>query len=194
MLKSILLTALTLAIALVGGAGSVWLALERDFGFGAITIGDWTAFPPYGTPEADPYSRARFSREADLALGRGEGLVFTARHDSEGRQLTSECRYTIRGSMPPSRFWTLYARDARNRVIGIEGGKQPALHSLALLRGADNTVTTTVSRHASPGNWLAIGDVGDFTLVLTLYDTAVTSGSRIAEVELPGISRQDCER
>ena len=193
MLKSSFLTALMLIIALAGGAGSVWLALERDFGFGAITIGEWTAFPQHGTPDADPYSRARFSRLADLALGRGEGLVFTARHDSEGRQLTAECRYMIHGSMPPARFWTLFARDASHRVIQIEGGRQPALHSLALLRGPDNRVTTTVSRHAAPGNWLAIDGSGPFTLVLTLYDTAITSSARIAEVELPEISREGCE-
>lgn len=192
-MKSTFLTALTLAIALAGGAGSVWLALERDFGFGAITIAEWTAFPQHGTPDADPYSRARFSREADLALGRGEGLIFTARHDSEGRALTAECRYTIRGSMPPARFWTLYARDARHHVIEIEGGRQPALHSLALLRGPDNRVTTTVSHHAAPGNWLAIDGSGPFTLVLTLYDTAITSSARIAEVELPEISREGCQ-
>ncbi|RIK87171.1 MAG: DUF1214 domain-containing protein [Hyphomicrobiales bacterium] len=193
MLKSILLTALTLAIALVGGAGSVWLALDRDFGFGTVTIGNWTAFPDHGTPAADPYSRARFSREADLALGRAEGLVFTARRDSDGRPLLLECRYRIHGSLPPARFWTLYARDADHRVITVEGGRAPALHSLALLRGPDNTVATTVSRHAAPGNWLAVAGSGPFSLVLTLYDTAITSSARIAEVELPGITREGCD-
>ena len=193
MLKSILLTALTLAIALAGGAGSVWLALDRDFGFGTVTIGDWTAFPDHGTLAADPYSRARFSREADLALGRAEGLVFTARRDSDGRALVAECRYRIHGSLPPARFWTLYARGANHSVIMTDSGRAPALHSASLLRGPDNTAPVTVSRHAAPGNWLAIAGTGPFALVLTLYDTAITSSARIAEVELPRITREGCD-
>ena len=193
MLKSTLLMTMILAIALIGGAGSVWLALERDFGFDTITIGSWTALPQYGTLEADPYSRARFSRDADLALGRGEGLVFIARQDSEGRSLAIDCDYTMQGSMPPARFWTLYARDNDDKIIDIEGGKPSALHSRALLRGADNIVTTHVSRHAAPGNWLATSGSGQFTLVLTLFDTSMASSSRISEVELPEIIRETCD-
>lgn len=194
MLKSTFLTALTLAIAVAGGAGSVWLALERDFGFGTITIGSWTAFPYHGTSDADPYARARFSREADLVLGRGEGLVFTARLDDQGRPLSTDCRYAIRGSLPPARFWTLHARDAFNRIIAIEGGRSPALHSLALLREQDNSVAIIVGQHIAPGNWLALTDSGEFSLVLSLYDTAMTSSARIEEVDLPEIRREACER
>lgn len=193
MLKSVLLTVLTLAIALVGGAGSVWLALERDFGFGAVSIGNWTAFPDHGTPGADPYSRARFSREADLVLGRAEGLVFTAHRDSEGRALRLECRYRIHGDLPAARFWTLYARDAGHRVITVDGGRSAALHSLALLRGSGKGASVTVSRHAAPENWLAVAGSGPFTLELTLYDTAITASARIGEVELPRISREACD-
>lgn len=193
MLKSTLLTGFTLAIALVGGAGSVWLALERDFSFGAITIGEWIAFPQHGTPDADPYSRARFSRETNLALGRSEGLIFIARHDKEGRPLVAECSYTVQGPMPPARFWTIYAQNAEHETIRIKDGRQKGLHSQALLRGPDNLITTTVSRHASPGNWLAIAGAGPFTLVLTLYDTSITSSSRLAELVLPQIARESCE-
>lgn len=193
MFKSILLTAIALVIALAGGAGSVWLALERGFGFGTVTIGNWVAFPDHGTPQADPYSRARFSREADLALGRAEGLVFTARRDAEGQLLSLECSYRIEGTFPPSRFWTLSARDGDNGVIATEGGRSPALHSLALLRRADDTVEVRVSTHASPGNWLTVRGSGPFTLVLTLYDTAIASSARIAEVELPAIVREGCD-
>jgi hypothetical protein len=193
MLKSVFFTALALGIALVGGAGSVWLALERDFGFGSVAIGSWNAFPDHGTPQADPYSRARFSRESDLALGRAEGLVFTARRDDGGETLLRECTYRIEGEMPPARFWTLSARDAGNEVIRIEGGRAPALHSQALLRRPDNSIVTTVSSRPAPENWLALDGTGPFSLVLTLYDTAIASSSRIAEVELPHIVREGCD-
>lgn len=193
MLKSIFLTALSLAIALGGGAGSVWLALDSDFEFGTVKVGDWTAFPTRGTPSADPYSKARFSRTADLALGQGEGLTFIARRDTNGNVLRGTCEYRIEGPLPPARFWTLYARDEADRLVVPQSDRAPALHSYALLRQADNTVATTVSRHPSPGNWLAINDTGEFTLVLSLYDTAIASNSRIGEVELPHITRGACD-
>jgi len=193
MFRTVFFTLLAVSIALVGGAGSVWLALERDFGFGSVAIGSWVAFPDHGTPEADPYSRARFSRETDLALGRAEGLVFTARRDADGAILERRCAYRMEGSVPPARFWTLSARDAANAVIAIEDGRARALHSQALLRQPDNPAVITVSNHPAPGNWLALTGAGPFSLVLTLYDTAIASSSRIAEVELPRIVREGCD-
>lgn len=193
MLKTFFLTALSLAIAVVGGAGSVWLALGTNFEFGTIRNGSWTAFPNRGTPAADPYSKARFSREADLALGRGEGLSFVARHDSSGELLRFECDYRVEGSLPPARFWTLHARDANGNVAIPSARRAPSLHSYALLRQRDNTIVTTVSRHASPGNWLAAEGVGEYSLVLTLYDTAIASSARITEVDLPVVTREGCD-
>lgn len=192
MLKTIVLTAIALAIALGGGAGSVWLALDRDFEFGTVTIGSWAAHPQHGTPDADPYARARFSREADLTLGRAEGLVFTARRDAEGDPLRVRCDYRVEGSLPPARFWTLFARDGGGRVVVPTGNRAPALHSYALLRQEDDMVVTTVSRHPAPGNWLALSGSGQFVLVLTLYDAAIASGARIGEVELPRVLRMGC--
>lgn len=193
MLKFIALTIVTLAIAIGGGVASIWMALNSDFGFGSIQLGEWVAHPTRGTPDADPYSRARFSREADLALGTAEGLVFTARRDSAGHALQGRCQYRVEGGLPPARFWTLHARNGDGAVVSIEGGRPSGRHSLAMLREPDNTVATTVSRHPSPGNWLPLAGTGPFVLVLTLYDTAIASSARIAEVELPRITQAGCD-
>src|SRR5690606_22878685 len=63
MLKSVLSTLLVLVIAIGGGAASVAMMIETVPPVGAVVSGPWTAFPASGTPEADPYSRARFARE-----------------------------------------------------------------------------------------------------------------------------------
>lgn len=194
MLKMLATTVITLFIAIGGGAGSVWLALDGDFEFDTVRIGNWVAFPERGTPQADPYSKARFSREADLALGHAEGLTFIARRDAQGDTLESRCNYRIVGSLPPARFWTLHARNEDNQVIIPASNRPPALHSLALLRENDNSIVTTVSRHPSPGNWLALdGRQENFSLILTLYDTATASSARISDVELPHIVREGCD-
>lgn len=193
MFKFIALTCVTLAIAIGGGAASVWLALDSDFDFGSIRIGAWVAHPARGTPDADPYARARFSREADLALGHAEGLTFLAYTDEAGDHLDFDCRYVIQDGLPPARFWTLHARDSSGHVSRLSGARPAGLHSLALLRERNNTVTTMVSRQPAPGNWLAIDGKGEFFLVLTLYDTAITSSSRIADVELPRVTKVSCD-
>ena len=73
MFRTVFLILATLAIAIGGGAASVWYALQAQEGIGAITIGSWTAYPNMGAPDADPYSKARVAREGVLALGRAEG-------------------------------------------------------------------------------------------------------------------------
>jgi hypothetical protein len=192
MLKSLALTVLALAIALGGGAGSVWMALDRDLEFDTISVGSWIAFPSRGTQDADPYSKARFSREADLSLGSGEGLVFIAKRDSTGQLLRAECDYRVHGELPPARFWTMHTRTPDGALMTGIGGRVSAIHSYALLRSGDSTATTTVSRNAAPGNWLATANDGPFQLVLTFYDTAMASGARIAEVDLPIVERASC--
>src|SRR5690606_20311534 len=77
MLKTVLLTLLSLVMAIGGGAASVWFVLEETPLIGAIEAGPWTAYPSMGTPEAGPYSQARFAREGGIPLGRSEGIAFT---------------------------------------------------------------------------------------------------------------------
>ena len=40
-------------------------------GIGAVTVGHWTAFPDLGTPQADPYSKARIAREGVIVARPG---------------------------------------------------------------------------------------------------------------------------
>ncbi|TKT81219.1 DUF1214 domain-containing protein [Aquamicrobium sp. LC103] len=192
MFKFVFLTALTLAIAIGGGAGSVWLLMDTDAGFGTINVGNWTAFPKMGTNDADPYSKARFAREADLALGQAEGIAFTARRDSGGQLLRADCAYSVEGTFPAARFWTLYAQDLDHKPLPAAGGRAPALHSTGLLRAQDGKVRISVSRRPSPGNWLAISGTEPFILALTLYDTATASNSHVSDIELPRITRTSC--
>lgn len=192
MLRTVFLTALTLAIAIGGGAGSVWMALNASEGIGAVHIGDWTAFPDVGTPHADTYSKARFAREGGLALGRAEGIVFVARHDSAGAPLTRSCSYTIEGSIPASRFWTLYAADAQRVVLPRVVRRVPALHSYEMLRTADGAIRITIGPEPVPGNWLGTTGSGPMQLVLTLYDTPAATAARVFEIELPQVLRTAC--
>lgn len=193
MLKTALHILTVLCIAIGGGAASVWYALKAREGVGAVTIGGWTAFPNTGTPEADPYSKARVAREGVLALGRAEGLVFEAQRDSGGDQLLAECDYTVEGAVPSARFWTFYATDAADGVIKSGKPRAAALHSYQLLRMRDDSVAIAVGPHPSPGNWLALAGAGPMSLVLTFYDTPIASSTGVSDISLPQILKVGCD-
>ncbi len=192
MLKNVFLTLLSLAIAIIGGGGSVWYMLDAQEGFGAIRIGAWTAFPDIGTPDADPYSKARVARAGVLALGQAEGLAFTTGHDSSGDPLRRECSYFIEGGFPPARFWTLYAADQSLDMIATGKPKAAALHSRDVLRKPDNSTLISASERPAPGNWLPVQGEGRLYFVLTLYDTPLASSTGLSDIELPRITKAGC--
>jgi hypothetical protein len=193
MLRTVFLIAFALAVAIGGGAASAWYMIDRGIAFGAVSVGPWTAYPDRGTPAADPYSRARFARTGDLSLGQAEGIVFSARRDSEGAPLRPECDYSVEGPVPPARFWTLHIREDPEDGTPRPVGRNSALHSLSILRGEDGSFSITVSAYPAPGNWLRSLGGHDMALALTLYDTAVSATARAAEVELPHIRRIACD-
>jgi hypothetical protein len=192
MLKNVFLTLFALAIAVGGGGGSVWYVLKAQKGIGAIHIGPWTAFPEIGTPDADPYSKARVAREGVLALGRAEGLSFVAEQDSGGEPLKRECAYTIQGGFPAARFWTLYAADRSLDVIATGKTRPAALQSYQVLRQPDNSTIISVANRPTPGNWLLVEGTGAMYLVLTFYDTPIASSTGLSDIALPKILKAGC--
>lgn len=193
MLKNAFLTLIVLVIAIGGGGGSVWYALDAQSGVGAIQIGQWTAFPDIGTPEADPYSQARVAREGVLALGRAEGLAFVAERDSGGELLRRECRYTIEGEFPTARFWTLYAADQSLDAIRTGKPRPAALHSYEILWRPGNSAAISAGNRPAPGNWLLVPGSGTLYFVLTFYDTPIASSTGLSDVRLPRIVREGCD-
>lgn len=193
MLKTALLVLFTLVIAIGGGAASVWYVLDAQKGVGAVTIGSWTAYPDMGTPGADPYSKARVAREGVLALGRAEGLTFTAQRDSSGQRLRRQCSYRIEGEVPSARFWTLHASDDAGAVIGSDKPRPAALHSYNAIRTTDNSISVAVGRHPAPGNWLALSGSGPMSFVLTLYDTTIATSTDLDDIALPQVRKVGCD-
>ncbi|WP_274424887.1 DUF1214 domain-containing protein [Chelativorans sp. YIM 93263] len=193
MLRTAFLTLVVLAIALGGGTASVWYVLEELPAFGIVRIGEWTASPHFGTPDAGPYVRARFAREGGIPLGQSEGIAFTATRDSGGAPLRRECSYHIEGPFPSARLWTLYAAAPSGEPLPSFARRRPALHSRMLLRQPDNGFTITVAPKPAAGNWLATGGSGPMHLVLTLLDTPVSTGLQLGQPQMPEITRTECD-
>jgi len=181
------------AVAIGGGGASVWYALKMQDGIGAIRVGQWTAFPDIGTPDADPYSKARVAREGVLPLGQAEGLTFVAGSDADGAPLRRECAYSVSGALPPARFWTLYAADTSLDVIRTGKMRSATMQSYQALRQPDNSLEISVGGHPAPGNWLLSGGAGEMFLVLTFYDTPIATSTGLSDLALPAIKKTGCD-
>nr|WP_246705157.1 DUF1214 domain-containing protein [Rhizobium sp. RM] len=179
-------------IAFGGGIASTLVALEATSGFGSIRIGPWDAFPEAQTIEADPYAKSHRADAGKLLYGTAEGLSFTASVDSEGQRLTGECRYRLAGTVPPSRFWTLYAADQQGNVLADASGRPFALNSRTLLREPEGGIDVAIAATAQTYNWLSVPQGQTFKLVMTLLDTPVAGSSGLIDISMPEIRKLEC--
>ena len=88
------------------GGAVTWLSVQDERGFGALRVGQWTAWPDAGSADADPYTDARIAVDGKVPLGAAEGVLFVAKHDGAGETLRRECDYRINGRLPAARYWT----------------------------------------------------------------------------------------
>ena len=191
-MRFILYVLIALSIALgLGGWSADW-ALTESSEIGTVTVGPWHANPFSGSPDADPYSKARLARLGSLTLGIGEGIQFTADVDDSGRQLRRECAYRIEGRTPPARVWTLAPYTPGGRLVQPDAGRNGWLVSSSLLRNEDNSFAVAIGAEARSGNWLATAGRGPMVLSLTLYDTPASASSGVENLALPGIERGAC--
>ena len=180
------------AIALGLGGWSAQWAVEHGTNFDAVRVGPWSASPFSGTPEADPYAKARRAKLAQLTLGGGEGIVFQAETDALGNRLRRECEYRLSGRTPVSRVFTLSAHTDEGQLILPESGRPGWLTSNSILRSETNSFEIAVGPEARAGNWLAPLGQGPYILTLALYDTPASAITGAAGLELPTILPDGC--
>lgn len=181
---------LTLTLATFVGLGATWYATTRGVGLGAISVGAWQAQPKSGTQDIDPYARAVIARSAELPLGSGDGVAFSARTADDGQRLDGRCEIAVSGSTPLARYWTLTAYDMAGRVIANPIGRY-GFTSVEVARKADGRFDVVVAPRARAGNWLPSGDIGALQIVLRLYDTPIGVSTRSVG-EMPSIIMGAC--
>src|SRR3569833_1821877 len=96
-----------LVVALAVGFGLSWHALNDGRLVGGVQTGPRTAWPRAGSANPDPYTRAYLARNGALQHGQGEGVLFVATTDSDGKSLNRNSRNRIDGTTPSATFWTL---------------------------------------------------------------------------------------
>lgn len=194
MLKNLSLIGLALAIALGGGSWLTFRSVSGNERFGGLQIGSWTAFPDTGTPNSDPYEKARLARNGTLPLGAAEGIRFYADRDSDGRALQFGCEYVVSGVSPVGRLWTLYASSRDEMPLNAGEYLPSVLHSRDIVLFGPDDLVITVAPSARAGNWLAVKSAGpgNYHLVLSLYDTPVGTNAGLVDMKFPEIKRSEC--
>ena len=188
----------SLLIAIGGGALSVNYVLDTFDGFGRLKIGQWEAYPQAGTEEADAYARARAAKRGDISLGRTEGLVFRLWLDNHNHPLKGHCTYRLKGYLPETRLFTLYAADHILRAQWIEDQLPTELSSANVIWDQDGKLNVLVSPQAQAGNWLATRGRNEYGLILTLYDTPIVTSTALQKLNMPTVEvvpagERDCD-
>ncbi|CAH1671040.1 conserved hypothetical protein [Chelatococcus asaccharovorans] len=190
--RSFLALPLIFAIGAATGLGSAYFVVRGDPAFGAVQADQWVTWPDLGSIKIDPYALATLARSARIPLASGEGFAFTARTDEAGRPLDSTCRYSLSGHPPRARAWTLTVYDAHGELAD-NPLQRNGFTSRELTHSADGSISINLAREATAGDWLPLPPTRAFTVVLRLYDTALspTAGS-ISTISLPILKRTAC--
>jgi len=183
-----LLSSLT-AVAL--GLGSAYFTLENQFGFQTTRAGPWVAWTRATSLEADPYTRAHFSRIGALPPPPFESLQFIAETDSAGDAISGDCRYLISGAFPATRYWTLavFRDDAQLVETPLE---RHGFANDTVVLSASGGATITLSPALEPGNWLPLKPGETHHVVLTLYDTPLATEAFLIDLAMPVIEKDTC--
>lgn len=176
-------------IALFGGLASSWYMIEVGSPLTTVKVGPWVSWPAAGTPNADPYTRARMARHGSLPISGTVARVWEARTDDSGQRLHSSCDYAVVGRGLNDGFWSLAVYDDRGHLIPNPVGRH-AFNSSTIMRGPDGSFHVSLSRDARPGNWLPTSGAGRFTVVLTLLEAG--DGLGPDGTGLPEIRRVAC--
>ncbi len=186
--------ALFVGIALLVGVTTSWYMIEHGSSFTTVRTGPWVSWKRAGTPDADPYTRARASRHVSLPLSGNVARTFEARTDSAGQRLHSSCDYAVEGTGLDEGWWTIAVYDDRGFLIP-NPAERYGFSSSTIARTADDSFLLTLSRDARPGNWLPTGGAGRLVLVLTLLEPAAgadLNDQAAGTPRLPVIRRVAC--
>ncbi len=192
---------LILLVVVLGAAAGIsitWLAVGPAAGVLTQTFHGWEFAPRVGSPEIDPYTRARLFSEGELPLAAGEGYTLRARADADGAPLDRRCRYQLSSPFPAARYWTLTLTDSTGRNLP-NLAERAGFTSADIIRLQGNAFTIEIGPDPLPGNWLptgrkgASGSVDTFALVLRFYETPLSAtATRLDPRQMPVLRKLEC--
>jgi hypothetical protein len=174
----------------LGLGGTVYLVRHAALG-NNVLFGPWATGRTFGSPSADPYTRAIVAVKGLLALPAHEARYYTAATDSDGAPLDGRCRYLILGGELPAAWWSMTAYDPAGYLIANPANRFSVAGN-AFPNGGRGGWSIRLAPKPQPGAWLPSGGIPRLELTLRTYlPTDGGSGNPSADV-LPRITREGC--
>jgi hypothetical protein len=186
--------AIFIGAVLLGGLLTSWYMIDSGSALTTARNGPWVTWTSAGRSDADPYTRAHFSRLGVLQFSSEIGPTYTAQTDSDGSSLHSSCDYEIVGKAIDADWWSISVFNQHGKLIS-NPAERYAFTSDTIASRPDGSFVVTLSRDAQPGNWLPTGGAGRMTLKLTILEPSVSAFNKAAgtnDIELPVIHRKPC--
>src|SRR5262249_53538157 len=170
------------------GLASVTAAIDGSIGGISESLGQWKIWPLAGAAAADPYTRAHFTAEDRLPPNSFEVQEYETAGGSEGRTPDSSCTYRLNGRMPPARWWSVWAM-----VAGLNPDQQPGgVTSNDVIYDAKGELMISLSPTPQTGQWIHLNDYGSFSVIMRLYNPAVSFRRNAMQEPLPVLARVNC--
>lgn len=155
---------------LILGLASSWYMIDVGTKLTTEKHGPWIGWTSAGRADADPYTRAHFARLGTLQLTSEIAITYLAYTDSDGNRLHSSCDYRVEGADASDHWWSVTVFNDRGDLIS-NAAQRYAYTSQSIAMRPDGSYAVTLSREASPGNWLPTGGAGRLALMYTTFDT-----------------------
>jgi hypothetical protein len=187
-----------LGVVVVGtalGLATTWLVTSRGGMGDSVVDGPWKTSLVVGSPQSDPYTRARVALHGLLALNRHETLYYTATTDDEGRSLDGHCVYDIQGRDPNARWWSITAYGDDDFLIPNDGNLY-SVSASSIGRAHDGTFHIQVGglnvhQNIVDANWIPTG-TKSFSLTLRLYNPGPDIALDPGRAVLPTLKKVSC--
>lgn len=178
---------------LILGLASSWYMIDVGTTLTTEKHGPWIGWTSAGRADADPYTRAHFARLGTLQLTTEIAITYLAYTDSEGKRLHSSCEYVVEGRDTGNNWWSLTVFNDRGDLIANAAQRHAYTSQSTALR-PDGSFAVTLSREASPGNWLPTGGAGRLAMMYTTFDvrTSMLGKADTEPKTLPVIRRVQC--
>ena len=134
-----------------------------------IHNGSWFTTRYAGSADADARTRALVAATGLLALGREETVYFRLHEDSEGRPLSSDHDYVLKGAALPARWWSLTLYDGDN-FLNPDADGPYSVKSTTLETAEDGSIEIILSSDPHEGNWIDMGTGQNMSLSMRVYN------------------------
>ena len=187
--------ALFILIVVTGGFGTAYYMIDVGSSLTTVTAGPWQMWTTAARSDADPYTQAHFARLGSLPLSTEIAETWVARTDNAGSALHSSCDYEMTLRPPENSWWSLAVFDADGRLIQNAAERYAFTSETAVIL-PDGRFVGLLSRSAGGGNWLPTSGAGNLSVVYTVIDMSIATGTgEIADdltARVPAITAKGC--